>query len=82
MRRAELARARTANESPHTLSELDYLLMVNDETRQGALRFSQDGGKSFCAPPGATPIPPLVNLSRLLHATDHFCRDDENAEDL
>lgn len=43
MRRAELARARTANESPHTLSELDYLLMVNDEARQGALRFSQDG---------------------------------------
>lgn len=39
MRRAELARARTANESPHTLSELDYLLRVNDEARQGALRF-------------------------------------------
>ncbi len=35
MRRAELARARTANESPHTLSELDYLLRVNDEARQG-----------------------------------------------
>lgn len=82
MRRAELARARTANESPHTLSELDYLLRVNDEARQGALRFSQDGGQSFCAPPGSTPIPPLVNLSRLLHAADHFCRDDENAEDL
>lgn len=55
---------------------------MNDEARQGALRFSQDGGQSFCAPPGATPIPPLVNLSRLLHAADHFCRDDENAEDL
>ena len=82
MRRAELARARAANESPHTLSELDYLLMVNDEARQGALRFSQDGGKSFCTPPGTTPIPPLVNLSRLLHAADHFCRDDENAEGL
>ena len=82
MRRAELARARTANKSPHTLSELDYLLRVNDEARQGALRFSQDGGQSFCAPPGSTPIPPLVNLSRLLHAADHFCRDDENAEDL
>ena len=52
MRRAELARARTANESPHTLSELDYLLRVNDEARQGALRFSQDGGQSFCAPRG------------------------------
>ena len=82
MRRAELARARAANESPRTLSELDYLLRVNDEARQGALRFSQDGGQSFCAPPGTTPIPPLVNLSRLLHAADHFCRDDENAEDL
>lgn len=82
MRRAEQARARAANESPRTLSERDYLLMVNDEARQGALRFSRDGGQSFCAPPGTMPIPPLVNLSRLLHAADHFCRDDENAENL
>lgn len=58
------------------------LLNGERENRQGVLRFSQDGGQSFCAPPGTTPIPPLVNLSRLLHAADHFCRDDENAEDL
>lgn len=82
MRRAESARARATDESPRTLSELDYLLMVNDEARQGALRFSRDEGQSFCAPPGTTPIPPMVNLSRLLNAADHFCRDDENAEDL
>ncbi len=82
MKRAEQSRARAANETPRALSELDFLLMVNDEARQGALRFSKDGGRTFCAPAGTTPIPPMVRLSKLLHAADHFCRDEENAADL
>ena len=40
MRRAESARAKSVRESARTLSEADYLLGVNDEARQGALRFS------------------------------------------
>lgn len=36
------ARARGAGRVPHT-GEAGYLLMVNDETRQGALRFKEDG---------------------------------------
>jgi serine/threonine-protein kinase HipA len=40
MRRAEIARAKVQNTTPSTLFEIDYLLGVNDETRQGALRFS------------------------------------------
>lgn len=36
MRRAELARARTANESPHTLSELDYLLRGKRRSKAGS----------------------------------------------
>ncbi len=39
MRRGESARAKAANEAPRTLMEADYLLGVNDEARQGALRF-------------------------------------------
>lgn len=36
MRRAERGRAEKAGETPRTLREIDYLLMVNDEARQGA----------------------------------------------
>ena len=45
MRRAEIANAKNAGSPPRTLGEFDYLLGVNDLTRQGALRFSlEDGG--------------------------------------
>jgi serine/threonine-protein kinase HipA len=40
MRRAERRRADRAGHAPRTLREIDYLLMVDDEARQGALRFA------------------------------------------
>ena len=40
MRHAETVRAKSQNTTPSTLFEIDYLLGVNDEARQGALRFS------------------------------------------
>jgi len=48
MRRAERRRAKRAGETSRSLREIDYLLAVNDEARQGALRFSQTaGGRSW-----------------------------------
>jgi len=45
MMRAEARRARNDGEPSRTLWEADYLLLVDDETRQGALRFAaQEGG--------------------------------------
>ncbi len=44
MMRAEARRERIAGESPRTLWEADYLLLVDDETRQGALRFAEKKG--------------------------------------
>jgi len=41
MRRAESKRAKSEKETARTLTEVDYLLGVNDELRQGALRFSE-----------------------------------------
>jgi len=41
MRRAERRRAQRARETPRTLMEIDYLLRVDDEARQGALRFAR-----------------------------------------
>ena len=60
MRRAERRRAETQNETPRTLREIDYLLMVDDESRQVALRFAEQEGGSFLAQQGLTKIPPLV----------------------
>lgn len=80
MRRNEAARAK--NETPRTLTEIDYLLGVNDETRQGALRFSEKPGGPYLAPKTRSAIPPLIDLPKLLSASERFMEDDETAEDL
>src|SRR6202140_2055710 len=41
MRRAERRRSGLDGQTPRTLREIDYLLTVNDEARQGALRFAE-----------------------------------------
>ena len=82
MRRAERRRAELARETPRTLQESDYLLMVNDEARQGALRFSEREGGPFLADHGVTKIPPLIELPRLLSAAERVATDDDSDEDL
>lgn len=82
MRRAERRRAQHTGETPRTLREIDYLLMVNDEARQGALRFALEPGAPFLAINEATPIPPLVELPRLLSAAEHVVGNSDSDEDL
>ncbi len=82
MRRAERRRAERAGETPRTLLEIDYLLMVTDEARQGALRFSEQEEGPFLAADGATTIPPLIELPRLLSAADHVASESDSDEDL
>ncbi len=82
MRRAERRRAATAGEAPRTLYEIDFLLMVNDEARQGALRFASKPGGPFLAETQHTPVPPLVELPRLLAAAERVINEDEGDEDL
>ncbi|MBL8238941.1 MAG: type II toxin-antitoxin system HipA family toxin [Bryobacterales bacterium] len=82
MRRAERRRAQRLAETPRTLREIDYLLLVDDEARQGALRFAAEAGGPFLAPPRKDKIPPLVELPRLLSAVEHVLQDDESDEDL
>lgn len=82
MRRAEVARAKETGEAPRTLGEVNFLLGVNDEARQGALRFSDEIDAPFLAPQAKKSIPPLVELPRLLSATERFLEDEESAEDL
>ena len=61
---------------------MDYLLGVNDETRQGALRFSLEPGGPYLAPKNEGSIPPLIDLPRLLSATERYLNDDETPADL
>lgn len=83
MRRAHLAKYKNQNTPVPTLSEIDYLLGVNDEARQGALRFSLPGSeRTYLASKSEKAIPPLVYLPKLLTATEHLLEDQESTEDL
>lgn len=83
MRRAERSRATKEGETPRTVQEMDYLLMVDDGVRQGALRFSEREGAPFlAAPEGRAKIPPFLKLARLLSAAEHVTSDTESDEDL
>lgn len=63
------------------LAEIEYLLGVRDDMRQGALRFRAAGGDVFLAPEESG-IPPVVELPRLLQASARLERDQDNDEDL
>lgn len=82
MRRAERQRAKEEKETPRTLFEGDYLLRVNDFTRQGALRFSLEPGGPFLAAGEGMKIPPLVELPKLLSAAESISEENETAEEL
>ncbi len=82
MRRAERRRAEREAQTPRTLREIDYLLMVDDEARMGALRFAKTEGGPFLAQYGSTRIPPLTTLPRLLSAAEHALSDTDTDEDL
>jgi serine/threonine-protein kinase HipA len=72
------------NEPPTSaLSELDYLLGVDDISRVGALRFKRTG-KSFerVPEPGERGTPPLLELRQIIHASHALERGTETAEDL
>jgi serine/threonine-protein kinase HipA len=82
MRRAAAREARDANKQPGTLTEIDYLLGVYDEARQGALRFSEREGGPFLHASNSSPIPPLIELPKLLSASENLLEDKESDEDL
>ncbi len=82
MRRYEAQIAKDENRSPRTLNEIDYLLYVNDYARQGALRFRTEDNNDFLFPGNLKSIPPLVNLTKLLAATEKVVDFEERNSDL
>lgn len=82
MRRMERRRADQAGLAPRTLHEIDYLLLVDDEARLGALRFAEVEGGPFLRDEGVKRIPPLIEIPRLLGATERVIDEKDDDEDL
>jgi serine/threonine-protein kinase HipA len=82
MRRAERRRAEREGQTSRTVREIDYLLMVDDEARPGALRFAEREGGPFLAEHGPPKIPPLIDLPRLLSAVERVLSDTDSDDDL
>jgi serine/threonine-protein kinase HipA len=81
MQRAERRLAAREKRSIRTLTEIDYLLGVADVSRLGALRFRNAGQSEFQSP-SASGVPKLVELARLLGASERILRDEETDDDL
>ncbi len=62
------AESRAVERRPATVGDIDLLVGVADETRQGALRFRGTQDRHFLHPEAL--VPPVVELPRLLRAAD------------
>lgn len=82
MRRAERKNAEKEKRTPRILKEMDFLLLVDDVGRQGALRFKREGEDRFFTTYDKDHIPPLVAVGKLLNAANHVLEESENEEDL
>jgi serine/threonine-protein kinase HipA len=80
--RAERFEAAKEGRAPRTLNEGDILLMVDDEARQGALRFAEQEGGPFLRESRGMRVPPLIEIPALLAATEHLEEDQETAEEI
>jgi serine/threonine-protein kinase HipA len=82
MRRMERKLAERERRAPRTLQEMDFLLLVDDEVRLGALRFAEREGGPFLREAGVKRIPPVVELPKLLAAAQRVIDEKETDEDL
>jgi serine/threonine-protein kinase HipA len=81
MSRRERHQAKLEGRVPQTLMDADVLMLVEDQTRLGALRFRDAGAQVYQAA-SAHPVPPIVALPRLLSAARRVVDDKETDEDL
>lgn len=78
VQRREAALARDEGRAARSLGEMDFLLGVRDDLRQGALRFASGAGTPFLAETDAG-VPALTDLPELL---DLAARADADTADL
>ena len=77
MRRREALQARDEHRAARTLYSWDFLLGVQDITRQGALRFRFQDSDDFLAH-AALAAPPLTSLAELASVARELTRNDIN----
>jgi serine/threonine-protein kinase HipA len=82
MRRAERMQAEKGKRQIRSLREIDFLLLVDDESRQGALRFKIDEQDSFLTTYTNNHIPPLIELGKLFSAANKVLDETESEKDL
>jgi len=57
-------------------------MLVDDEARQGTLRFAEREGGPFLREEGIKRIPPLIELPKLLSAAEHVMEEKDTEEEL
>ena len=77
------AKRRKENPRLPALTEMDYLLAVDDFSRVGALRLRDgDGRYHRSVEEGRRSTPPLIELGKIFHASQALERGQETLEDL
>jgi serine/threonine-protein kinase HipA len=79
--RAEHRRATREGVAERSFGEIDYLLGVRDDLRQGALRLRDPATGAYLADE-AGGVPPLVALPKLLSAAERLERDEASEDEL
>lgn len=82
MLRYEQDLARIESRPQKTLNEIDYILQVNDFSRQGALRFKETEKGDFLTTSESGAVPPLVKLPELLHAAETINNNTDTSKEL
>ncbi|MCM0754206.1 type II toxin-antitoxin system HipA family toxin [Desulfovibrio aminophilus] len=80
LRRRENHLAKAEKRAARALLEVDFLLLVDDALRGGALRFKEKADGAFSAHGGQ--VPPLLRLGDMLAASDRVVAEQETSEDL
>lgn len=80
LNRREAALARAEGRAARRLGEIDYVLGVRDDMRQGALRLRTEDGPFLAA--DAAGVPALTDLPKLLALADRAERDTADLPDL
>jgi serine/threonine-protein kinase HipA len=79
--RMERQRVRREGGAERSFGEIDYLLGVRDDMRQGALRFRLPEDALYLADEEEG-VPPLLELPRLLGAAERLERDEADEDEL
>ncbi len=81
LHRTERARAKATGTAPRSIGEVDLLLGVRDDLRQGALRFRLGDERPFLATENSG-VPALTDLPALLDIAARVERDTADYDDL